>query len=137
METQIFNLENNYKQHAGQVTHLLDEGEYKVEYHHRNFGRGAYYLTHKGRPVAYCVGHEVKRNTSQRFMITSTFVHPDYRKQGNGRKLYEAIIDSGVLLVSDWDQTEGAIALWKGLLRDLPLRTVAIVGDRYIAKKRN
>lgn len=135
-DTQVQNLHNNYhKNKAGE--RLICEVPLKVVFHKRDFGQGAYYAIKNGVPIAYCVGNVRQREGRRdRFVISSTFVDPHHRCQGVGIALYRAILSTGVVLVSDWDQSEGAVALWERLLREEPWKTVVRFGDGYFARRK-
>ena len=129
------NLHNNYQANKASEE-LVCEIPVKVVFHRRDFGRGAFYALKGGKPIAYCVGNLQRREGRRsRFIITSTFVDPQYQKQGVGFALYRAILSTNITLVSDWDQSEGAIALWERLMREEPMGTVVRFKDGYFARK--
>ena len=136
LNERLFNLENNYRRYEGDSEELHRDEDCIVVRHYRPFGQLAHYAVINGEPVAYCVGHDVMRPSGRRFIVTSTFVHPDYRKKGIGSTIYRAIIDEGVMLVSDWDLSEGAKGLWQSLLRNEPRRDVFHFKDGFAAKRR-
>ncbi len=130
------NLHNNYQKNKD-VEELVCEIPLKVVFHRRDFGRGAFYALKNGRPIAYCVGNLQRREGRRsRFIITSTFVDPQFQRQGVGFALYRAILSTNITLVSDWDQSEGAIALWERLLREEPMGNVVRFKNGYFARKR-
>ncbi len=135
--TRIRNLEANYRR-WGRPDCSIPTGQpgLTVERQARDFGQAAYYGVKNGEPVAYCVGHDVHRPCGRRFVITSTFVHPEHQRQGIARAVYLAIIDSGTTLVSDWDLSPGAIALWRSLMASQPRGTVLHFKEGFVARRR-
>lgn len=136
LEERLFNLENNYQRYDGNEEEIYSGPECIVVRHYRRFGQVAHYAVIGGIPIAYCVGHDVVKPSGRRFIVTSTFVHPDHRGKGIGSTVYRAIIDDGIILVSDWDLSDGAKALWASLMRDEPRRDVIHFKDGYVAKRR-
>ena len=135
-QQQIDNLQNNYAKFNGKRVAVADLNGISIEYHDRGMGRAAYYAVKDGEPVAYCVGYVAKRPNHERFMISSTFVHPDWRRKGIGQGIYLAIINQGITLVSDWDLSPGGEALWASLMRNEPRRDIIHFKDGYVAKRR-
>lgn len=114
--SQISLLKNNYNNnHSKEVVAQCQETGITIELHNRDMGREAFYAVKSGEPIAYCVGHRLHRKSGQWFCIKSTFVHPDHQKQGIGMMVYAAILDSGRTVISDYDLSEGAVALWTKL----------------------
>lgn len=137
LDERLFNLENNYRRYEGEEEAIHSGETFSIVRHYRPFGQVAHYALIDGEPVAYCVGHDVVRPSGRRFVVTSTFVHPDHRKKGIGSTIYRAIINDGITLVSDWDLSEGAKALWASLLQNEPRRDVIHFKDGYVAKRRD
>lgn len=114
--SQLSLLKNNYKNHLSkEVVAQCQETGITIELHDRNMGREAFYAVKNGEPIAYCVGNKLQRKSGMWFGIQSTFVRPDYQKQGVGMMIYTAILDSGRTVISDYDLSEGAVALWTKL----------------------
>lgn len=134
----LSNLANNFVKTQTVKIDEITTGNLTVEIHiqDRGGGRECYYAVINGEPAAYCYGNVQKRRTGKRFVIASTFVHPQYQRKGVGTALYTSIINSNVMLVSDWDLSPGAISLWEKLLKSLPFKTVVVVRDGYFARKR-
>lgn len=131
------NLSSNYARYDGEEEELHTDGPFRIVRHRRGMGRIAHYAVIDDIPVAYCTGYDAKRPNRQRFIITSTFVHPDYRKKGIAAAIYRAIIDDGITLVSDWELSEGAKALWAHLQRSEPMRDIISFREGYVAHRRS
>lgn len=111
-------LDYNYHHAPGDKSIIATIGDIVIERHERGFGRSVFYAVRDGVPLAYVAGHVITRaGRRTRFQITSTFVSRPSRRQGIALLIYRTIMDSGLVLVSDWDQTEGAIALWQKLMQ--------------------
>lgn len=136
LDERLFNLANNYERHKAGNEKVRERSGVTIIRQTRPFGSCVYYAVIEGTPVAYCAGHDISRPSGRRFVITSTFVHPDHRRKGIGRTIYTAIIDQGITLVSDWDLSDGAKALWAHLMREEPMGDVIYFQDGYVAKRR-
>ena len=135
METsQTLLLRNNYKNHRSKEVLSQDSDGIVIEVHDRDMGREAFYAVHDGIPVAYCVGHRVRKKNRQFFCIKSTFVHPDWQQKGIGTKIYENIARTGRVIISDYELSDGARKLWTRLSQG-KLRVVRI-GKQFIAFQR-
>ena len=132
----LFNLAENYARHIDSSEKIFEEDNLSIIRQQRLFGQAAYYAVINGEPVGYVVGHDVKRANGRRFVITSTFIRPENRYQGIGKSVYLAIIDSGVTLVSDWDLSPGAKALWASLMQSEPRKDVISFKEGYVARRR-
>lgn len=119
---QEVNLVQNFRHFKGERTHLTDVqtalGLVTIEHHDRQFGRGVYYAVHEGNPIAYCSGLHHAKAGYDYFLIQSTFVTALARRKGVGLALYAAIIETRKKLVSDYELSDGAQALWARLARD-------------------
>ena len=136
LEERLFNLANNYEKHKAGNEKLCDRDGLSVIRQTRPFKSIVHYAVIGDTPLAYCAGREIRRPSGLRFVITSTFVHPAYRRQGVASAIYTAIIDQGITLVSDWDLSDGAKALWAHLMREEPMGDVIYFQDGYVAKRR-
>lgn len=136
LDERLFNLSTNYKRHKAGNEKVCERGGITIVRQTRPFGPCAYYAVADETPIAYCVGHDISRPSGRRFVITSTFVHPEYRRKGIGRTIYTAIIDQGITLVSDWDLSDGARALWAHLMREEPMGDIIYFKEGYVAKRR-
>lgn len=139
-EQQLLNLVSNFEKTPSDHVHtqIVGDKQISILFQERGLGQGCYYAVIDGQPVAYCFGYNQKRSARKtRFIIKSTFVHPAYRQQGIGAALYTAIINSSVILVSDWELSPGAAALWNKLQQSLPYRTIISACDGYIGIMRN
>jgi len=127
-------LKNNYKNRLSKevVAHCPESG-ITIELHNRDMGREAFYAVKNGEPIAYCVGHRMVRKSKQWFCIKSTFVRPDHQKQGVGMMVYTAILNTGRTIISDYELSEGAMALWSKL-RNNPALRVRKEWRQYIAR---
>jgi GNAT superfamily N-acetyltransferase len=132
MDSLVRNYEKNK---AGEI--VISEIPLKVVCHDRGYGQKAFYAIRNGTPIAYCVGHfQQRQGRRDRFIITSTFIHPDFQRKGIGLALYRTILSTGVVLISDWDQSDGAVALWEKLLREEPMGDIVRFQNGYFARRK-
>lgn len=136
LKERLSNLANNYEKYKAGNETLCERDGVCVIRQTRPFKAIVHYAVIGDVPIAYCAGHEIRRPSGLRFVITSTFVHPAYRRQGVANAIYTTIIDQGTTLVSDWDLSDGAKALWAHLMREEPIGDVIFFKDGYVAKRR-
>ncbi len=135
------NLTNNFASYEGKREIFAQAscklGDITIQRHKRPSGQHCYYAvkTVNGveTPLAYVLGYPDKTNHRERFIIITSFVTVRAQKMGIGTAVYSAIINSGTMLVSDWDISEGAHALWASLIRKYPMRSIAKFSDGYVA----
>lgn len=113
-EKQHENLRNNWplrKDFAIKITTIVGYDLFRWK---DSFGRTVFYIVRNETPVGYIAGYDV----DQAFMIMSTFLVPIVRRKGVATAMYGAIIRLTGKLISDWDLSDGAKALWNTLMRD-------------------
>ena len=145
-ERQIYSLRENYKKfmHLRQDVALRGEcpAGMEVHFHQRPNGGAAYYIVLNGTPIGYCVGYKSNKKMANgakerhRFIIASTFILEAHRRSGFGLAFYKAILGNNDLLVSDWDQGPGAVALWSKLRMELSEKRVMSASNRYYARNK-
>lgn len=132
----LLNLESNYHLDP-RPTIMHTEGDLVIERHDRGFGRQVHYAVRDGIPVGFVAGQsDARPGRRVRFRISLTFVRREHRRSGVARTIYRAIMNDGSVLISDWDQTEGAIALWMSLMRDEPHGDVFMFRNGYVGRRR-
>ena len=100
----------------------------------RGMGRETYLAIKNGKPVAYVAGNRQFNGAGQiRFRIASSYVTLKHRRQGIGHAIYLAILNQGRVLISDFELSEGAYAMWNKLRGDADLK-VRFTGVQYVAK---
>lgn len=131
-EQQETNLHRNWEDRKNIAKLIFNDGRYRIYRCRLDDGRLIYYTTFDHFPIGYVAGHEAPAG----MIIGSTYFSPTVRRCGVGTMTYRAIIGHEKAVISDYERTKGAEALWEKLKKNSSITVSQHDRNQYIASRK-